>query len=84
MLIPSPYVTHRHQDFNAAALVNAGAAKLLAETKLSGETLKRLAEDLVHNRFALEEMRQASLRLGRPDALARIGVEIERFLKKRT
>ena len=84
VLIPSPYVTHRHQDFNAAALVNAGAAKLLAETKLSGETLKRLAEDLVHNRFALEEMRQASLRLGRPDALARIGVEIERLLKKRT
>ncbi len=79
ILIPSPYVTHRHQDYNAAALVNAGAAKLLDEAQLGGESLKRLAEQLVHNRFALEEMRRASLKLGRPDALARIGAEIDRL-----
>ncbi len=79
VLIPSPYVTHRHQDYNAAALVNAGAAKLVDEAQLNGDSLKRMAEQLIHNRFVLEEMRQASLRLGKPDALTRIGAEIERL-----
>lgn len=72
ILIPSPYVTNHHQDKNAAALVDGGAALLLPEEQLSGATLGALVERLLGNPFRLESMGTASRKLGRPDALERI------------
>jgi UDP-N-acetylglucosamine--N-acetylmuramyl-(pentapeptide) pyrophosphoryl-undecaprenol N-acetylglucosamine transferase len=49
LLVPYPYAVDDHQTYNAAALVNVGAALLMQESTLTAELLashiKRLAED---------------------------------------
>jgi UDP-N-acetylglucosamine--N-acetylmuramyl-(pentapeptide) pyrophosphoryl-undecaprenol N-acetylglucosamine transferase len=49
ILVPYPYAVDDHQTYNAAALVNVGAALLMQEKTLTAEHLatqiKRLAED---------------------------------------
>ena len=83
ILVPSPYVTHRHQDDNAAVLAKAGAAAVLPEERLDGAALGREVDRLLGNVFRLEEMAAASRRLGHPDALSRILAEIDRTVNPR-
>jgi UDP-N-acetylglucosamine:LPS N-acetylglucosamine transferase len=67
ILVPSPNVTADHQTRNARAMSEAGAAVLLPETRLGAELadiVRRLAGDAAARR----EMREAALRMARPDA----------------
>ncbi|MBU0617866.1 MAG: UDP-N-acetylglucosamine--N-acetylmuramyl-(pentapeptide) pyrophosphoryl-undecaprenol N-acetylglucosamine transferase [Planctomycetes bacterium] len=74
VLLPYPYHRDRHQHANARVLVDAGAA-VLVEDRLEPElnhrpvleALKRLADPVVR-----EETANASRRLGRSDAAARV------------
>lgn len=43
ILVPFPHATHNHQEMNARAMEEAGAARILLETELTG---KRLAEEI--------------------------------------
>ncbi len=79
ILIPSPYVTHHHQDVNAAVLVDQGAAVMLAQKDLSWESLQMQVDGLMQNPFRLEAMKKASKSLGKTDALERIHEEITRL-----
>lgn len=78
VLIPSPYVTADHQTKNASALVESGAAKLVKEDELNGDTLlSAIRHVLAHE----DEMAAASRRLGFPqaaDALADLVEEVIR------
>ena len=80
ILIPSPYVTHHHQDYNAQALAAQGAAVVLAEASLAQGALEAQLDALLASPIRLESMHKASQRMGKPDALARIADEIERLL----
>jgi len=67
VLVPSPNVTHNHQESNARTLEQRGAALVVRESQLSPD---RLADAI---RSALspeqgESMRQALLALAQPDA----------------
>ena len=72
ILIPSPYVTHRHQDNNAQALVDGGAAVMIAEQELGADRLAQEVQALIRQPVQLDLMRKASKKLGKPDALERI------------
>ncbi|OAG94189.1 undecaprenyldiphospho-muramoylpentapeptide beta-N-acetylglucosaminyltransferase [Ferroacidibacillus organovorans] len=80
ILIPSPYVTHHHQDYNAQALEAQGAAVVLSEASLAQGMLATQLSALLANPIRLEGMHKASQRMGKPDALTRIADEIERLL----
>ncbi len=68
ILIPFPYATDNHQEVNARALVNAGAALMFRESELTGEMLateiRRLKEDPEKRR----QMEKKAGLLGRPEA----------------
>lgn len=53
ILIPSPNVAENHQYYNAMALVNNNAARILEEKDLSAESLTALADELLEDREAL-------------------------------
>ncbi|WP_400163196.1 undecaprenyldiphospho-muramoylpentapeptide beta-N-acetylglucosaminyltransferase [Brevibacillus sp. TJ4] len=72
ILIPSPYVTNNHQEKNARGLERAGAAKVILERELSGESLMAELSALLADRQTWEEMRKSSLTLGMPRAAATI------------
>lgn len=64
VLVPSPYVAHNHQEYNARYLEKNGAARVLLESELSGESLLAAINSAVGDAAALEAMSAAGKRIG--------------------
>jgi len=75
ILVPYPYATADHQTHNAAELVKAGAADMIADRDLDNTDLLGRAVALIAS-DRLETMKQAALALGRLDAAADIARDI--------
>jgi len=69
-----------HQEENAAAMVEAGAASRIADDQLTGETLLRTVEGLEAGR--LRAMARASAAAGRRDASQRVLAVLHEVLNK--
>lgn len=76
LLVPSPNVAENHQLHNAMELVNRGAAELLEEKELSGETLISHVQRLVSDPLRLRMIGRAAKEMAIEDANARIVDEI--------
>lgn len=72
ILIPYPYAAENHQEYNARALAERGAALLIRDSELTGLSLLQAVANLLDDRPALDRMAAASKALGRPQALAEI------------
>ncbi|MBR2885752.1 MAG: hypothetical protein IKB93_13345 [Clostridia bacterium] len=68
VLIPSPYVAHNHQEYNARYLEKNGAAKVVLESELSGEKLADEISAVLENSEKLTKMQQCSRKIGITDA----------------
>lgn len=82
ILVPYPYATGNHQEFNARALEREGAAIVLKDEELTGEKLANQIEKLLADPGRLEAMARAGRRLGRPRALADILQCIEELMEE--
>ncbi|MFB9279995.1 undecaprenyldiphospho-muramoylpentapeptide beta-N-acetylglucosaminyltransferase [Cohnella cellulosilytica] len=83
LLIPSPNVTNNHQEANARSLMNAGAADMILERELSGETLFAGIAAIMGDRAQRERMSAASRGLGMPESASIIYDQIARLSRKR-
>ncbi len=72
ILIPSPNVAENHQYFNAKALADNGAAVIIEEKDLTGETLVKTVEELIENKAKLQEMSKAARKMAVVDSNERI------------
>jgi UDP-N-acetylglucosamine--N-acetylmuramyl-(pentapeptide) pyrophosphoryl-undecaprenol N-acetylglucosamine transferase len=72
ILIPSPYVTANHQEYNARALEREGAASVLLENDLSGLVLYRMLTELLENSPRLVSMSKAASRMGVTNAAEKL------------
>ncbi|MBT2678479.1 undecaprenyldiphospho-muramoylpentapeptide beta-N-acetylglucosaminyltransferase [Bacillus sp. ISL-35] len=72
ILIPSPYVTDNHQEKNARALSENGAARLLLEKDLTGPKLVEGIDQILGQEQKLADMKKAAKKLGIPDAAQRL------------
>ncbi|WP_018664076.1 undecaprenyldiphospho-muramoylpentapeptide beta-N-acetylglucosaminyltransferase [Heyndrickxia acidiproducens] len=72
ILIPSPYVTNNHQEKNARALSEKGAAFMLLEKDLSSTKLIEMIDRILLDKDQMIKMRIASRKLGIPDASGRL------------
>ena len=82
ILIPSPYVTDNHQEKNARALSENGAARLLLEKDLTGPKLVESIDHILGNEDKLADMKKAAKKLGIPDAAKRLYRLMEELAKK--
>lgn len=82
ILVPYPYATANHQEFNAKAVEAAGAARVILDKELTGETLLEEIEKLLISDNQLQVMQKAAKSLGRPDAAAEIAQQALNLLKK--
>jgi UDP-N-acetylglucosamine--N-acetylmuramyl-(pentapeptide) pyrophosphoryl-undecaprenol N-acetylglucosamine transferase len=82
ILIPSPYVTDNHQEKNARALSDHGAARLLLEKDLTGLRLVEHIDNILGNEEKLADMKKAAKKLGIPDAAERLYLLMEELAKK--
>ncbi len=67
ILVPYPHAANRHQERNARALVDRGAAELLLEPELSGERLAALLARYAADPAKLKAMGEKARGLARPD-----------------
>ncbi|MDF0725277.1 undecaprenyldiphospho-muramoylpentapeptide beta-N-acetylglucosaminyltransferase [Cytobacillus sp. S13-E01] len=72
ILIPSPYVTNNHQEKNARALSDNGAAILRLEKEMNGDKLLSDIDSVLLDNKELERMKEASEKLGIQDASTRL------------
>ena len=72
ILGPFGSATHGHQLENARALVEAGAARMIEESSLTGEVLASAVVDLMGDRERLVRMGEAARSLAAPDAAGRL------------
>jgi len=78
VLVPYRYAAGGHQAENAAPLVRAGAASLVADEALDGGTLAREVLEILETPGRRDAMAARSRALGRPDAADRVLALLER------
>ncbi len=81
VLIPSPYVAHNHQEYNARYLEKNGAARVLLEKDLNGESLREAIVSVIGDKAALDGMRRSSAEIGITDGAEAIYREIKKLSK---
>ena len=72
IIIPSPNVTHNHQESNARVLADAGGAVMILEKDSSGQRLYDTACDILHDEDRRKAMSAAMSSLGTIDAAEKI------------
>lgn len=72
IIIPSPNVTHNHQESNARVLADAGGAVMILEKDSSGQRLYDTASDILHDEARRKAMSAAMSSLGTIDAAEKI------------
>jgi UDP-N-acetylglucosamine--N-acetylmuramyl-(pentapeptide) pyrophosphoryl-undecaprenol N-acetylglucosamine transferase len=72
ILVPYPYAANDHQTLNAKALVDAGAAVMVANADLDGEVLGRLVRDLEEDPERRKRMGERAAALAQPGAAEKI------------
>jgi UDP-N-acetylglucosamine--N-acetylmuramyl-(pentapeptide) pyrophosphoryl-undecaprenol N-acetylglucosamine transferase len=80
LFIPFPYAADDHQTRNALALVDAGAAEMIAESELSSEALAGVINKLANERPQLARMEENARALGRPNAAQEIVNDIYEYI----
>lgn len=68
LLIPFPHAADNHQEVNAQAMVQSGAALMFREAELTGEALAARIRELHDHPDRLRKMEKAAALLGRPEA----------------
>lgn len=68
ILIPSPYVAHNHQFYNASVLVDEKAAYMIEEKDLTAATLKEKIDLIMEHKELQKSMKEHALALGKPNA----------------
>ncbi len=83
ILIPKTYTAENHQEYNARALEKEGAALVLLEKDLSGETLLKAIEEVIENKNVLKTMSLNSKRLGNSDVENKIYAAMTNLISER-
>ena len=80
VLIPSPYVAHNHQEYNARYLEKNGAAKVVLESETTGEKIAGEIKSILSDKHKLVKMQEASLKIGITDACETIYKSIKEII----
>ncbi len=82
ILIPYPYATANHQEFNARALEAAGAAIVILDKELTGDKLQEEIEKMLVQDDVLIDMKAAAIRASKPQAAADIATQALKLVKE--
>ncbi len=81
ILIPYPYAAENHQEYNAKALVDKGAARMIKDSDLTGDKLLAVIKELRDDSAKLRDMAKAAKDMGRPDALPKLVQMVQDLVK---
>ena len=81
ILVPSPNVTNNHQEYNARALSDNGAAITILEKDFNEQTLKKAVDSILLSEEAQIKMSEKSIAISSVSALDIIHSKIEELIK---
>lgn len=81
ILVPYPYAAENHQYLNAEIFAREGAAEVIEETRVNGDTLGSLIDQLLADAAKRRQMHGLMRSLAPQDAATRIAELIERSQK---
>lgn len=82
ILVPYPYASENHQEHNARALQERGAARMILNKDLTAETLGDTLRELLSKPDELKNMAAASRQMGRPNAADDIADIVMKIAKR--
>lgn len=82
VLIPYPYATENHQEYNARSLEMNGASIVVLDKDLTGKILNQQISSLVDNKEQLSRMAKSARKMAVLDAAQKILAIIEEFTEK--
>lgn len=82
IVIPSPYVAHNHQFYNASVLVEHKATFMIEEKDLNAHNLKDKIEQIMQNDQLRKQMGEGAKKLGFPNACQEIYTLIKQMKKR--
>lgn len=82
IMVPLPTAADDHQRKNAEALQNAGAAKMILQADLTGDSLAKEIEDLINQPEKITEMERNAKKLAKADAAEKAADIIEELKVK--
>lgn len=68
VLVPSPNVTNNHQEYNARALSDEGAAITILENDFDVDSLKNAADKILNDEDVASQMKKKALSIAKYDA----------------
>jgi UDP-N-acetylglucosamine--N-acetylmuramyl-(pentapeptide) pyrophosphoryl-undecaprenol N-acetylglucosamine transferase len=80
IIVPLPTAAADHQTANAKALATAGAAEMIRQSDLNGQTLSQAVDSMLLNPGKLSTMKAKALKRARPTAAADIAGHILRLV----
>ena len=83
IIVPSPNVTHNHQEHNARVLADAGGAVMILEKDSSGQLLYDTARSILKDDTRRAEMSAAMASLGVIDATGKIYAAVMALRRKK-
>ncbi|MBR3932861.1 MAG: undecaprenyldiphospho-muramoylpentapeptide beta-N-acetylglucosaminyltransferase [Clostridia bacterium] len=81
ILVPSPNVTNNHQEYNARALSDSGAAITILEKDFNAKSLKSSVDKILDDEDAYKVMSTKSIELSSTNALEIIHNKMEELIK---
>lgn len=84
VLIPSPYVTANHQEYNARALEKQGAGIVILEKDLNHNVLYEQINQLLGDREKLKNMAESAKKMGITNASEKFYALVDELIKSRT
>jgi len=79
VFVPLPSAAQDHQTHNAQSVADKGAAKMLVQKDLSGESLAKVISQMLNDQTALSSMAAAMRSLALPDAAARLTGQLKQL-----
>ncbi len=80
IIIPSPYVTHNHQEKNAEVLRSEGCSLVIKEKELTKDKLLDTIDELINDDERLASMKESNKKLGVCDSASKIVDILDRLV----
>lgn len=78
ILVPFPFAAENHQEYNAKALENVGAAKIILDKEMTGDILSKEIENMIKDKDKLKQMGQNAKKIAISDSEEKIYNEIKK------
>ena len=82
IFVPLSFAAENHQEYNAKVLADKGAAKIIHDNEINGESLNKLIEETIKDKEELKKMGEKATQIVMENVEDKIYEEVKKLLNK--